>query len=304
MLGIAAIRLGHEAFVLANRAAANAGNGLATPEWISRLPFVGSYIADWWAANLAQPGAARDILHHLNDGFVLVWARALGTELLHRLLLFFFTLLTLFFLYRDGAALARQIAALADRLFGDRGRLLGLHLISALRATVNGLVLVGLGEGVAWGIACAVAGLPRPTMIGAVSGLLAIIPFGLPISIFVCAAVVMAEGHLISAAALVAYGFAVGLRRRSRHPSGPHQRRRAAALPLGSPRPPGRARDLRADRPFPWARRAGRADDPLARMGGALVAGGALEPDPSRAGTARDGHQAPGPAPGRNHGAA
>ena len=80
--------------MLANRAAANAANGLATPEWIGRLPFVGSYIADWWAANLAQPGAARDFLHHLNDGFVLVWARALGTELLHRLLLFFFTLLT------------------------------------------------------------------------------------------------------------------------------------------------------------------------------------------------------------------
>ena len=208
-LSIAAIRLGHEAFVLANRAAANAANGLATPEWIGRLPFVGSYVADWWAANLAQPGAARDFLHHLNDGFVLVWARALGTELLHRLLLFFFTLLTLFFLFRDGATFARQIAALADRLFGDRGRLLGNHLIAAVRATVNGLVLVGLGEGVAWGVACAIAGLPRPTLIGAVSGLLAIIPFGLPISIFVCAAVVMAEGHLISAAALVAYGMLV-----------------------------------------------------------------------------------------------
>jgi predicted PurR-regulated permease PerM len=208
-LGIAAIRLGHEAFVLANRAAANAANGLTAPEWIARLPFVGSYIADWWAANLAQPGAARDFLHHLNDGFILVWARALGTELLHRLLLFFFTLLTLFFLFRDGAALARQLSALADRLFGDRGRLLGNHLIAAVRATVNGLVLVGLGEGVAWGIACAVAGLPRPTLIGAVSGLLAIIPFGLPISIFVCAAVVLAEGHMISAAALVAYGMLV-----------------------------------------------------------------------------------------------
>ena len=36
-LSIAAIRLGHEAFVLANRAAANAANGLATPEWIGRI---------------------------------------------------------------------------------------------------------------------------------------------------------------------------------------------------------------------------------------------------------------------------
>ena len=208
-LGIAAIRLGHEAFVLVHRAAASAANGVAPPAWVTGLPLVGSYLADWWTANLAQPGAVRDILSHVNDGFVLVWARALGTELLHRLLLFFFTLLTLFFLYRDGAAFARQIAALADRVFGDRGRVLGNHLVAAVRATVNGLVLVGLGEGVAWGIACAVAGLPRPTLIGAISGLLAIIPFGLPIAIFACAAVVMAEEHLITAAALIAYGFAV-----------------------------------------------------------------------------------------------
>ena len=63
-----------------------------------------------------------------------------------RLLLF--TLLTLFFLFRDGDRLAEQLRRLSDQLIGVRGERIAGHMIAAVHGTVNGLVLVGLAEGV------------------------------------------------------------------------------------------------------------------------------------------------------------
>ncbi len=48
--------------------------------------------------------------------------RLYGGEVVHRLALFGFTLLTLFFLFRDGNALIDQVRRISDRLIGLRGR--------------------------------------------------------------------------------------------------------------------------------------------------------------------------------------
>jgi predicted PurR-regulated permease PerM len=208
-LGLGAVEVGHETFGLLHRATAAAATGLPPPHWLAELPLVGNRFADWWNANLAKPGQAAELWRHINDNIVLVWARSLGEAIVHRIILFFFTLLALFFLFRDGAVLGAEITDQAERLLGARGRRLGGQLIAAVRATVNGLVLVGLGEGLAWGIGCLVAGVPHPLMVGALSGLLAIIPFGLPIAIFTVAGVMLAESQLAWAIALAVYGLTV-----------------------------------------------------------------------------------------------
>jgi predicted PurR-regulated permease PerM len=208
-LGVGAVEVGRETFQLVHRAAEAAATGLPAPEWLTRLPLIGDRLGEWWAANLAAPGKARDVLHNFNDSLVLMWARSLGAAVVHRIILFFFTLLTLFFLFRDGEKLGLEIGGLAERLLGERGRRLGAQLIVAVRATVNGLVLVGLGEGLAWGIACEIAGVPHAAMVGALSGLLAIIPFGMPIAIFAVAGVMLAQGQIAWAIALTVYGLLV-----------------------------------------------------------------------------------------------
>src|SRR5215472_549571 len=208
-LGVGAVEVGRETFQLVHRAAEATAMGLPAPEWLTRLPLIGDRLGEWWSANLATPGKARDILHNFNDNLVLMWARSLGAAVVHRIILFLFTLLTLFFLFRDGEKLGGEIAGLAERLLGERGRRLGAQVIVAVRATVNGLVLVGLGEGLAWGLACLFAGVPHPAMVGALSGLLAIIPFGMPLAVFVVAGVMIGQGHLTLAIVLTVYGLLV-----------------------------------------------------------------------------------------------
>jgi predicted PurR-regulated permease PerM len=208
-LGFGAFELGNESFQLLHRAAQTAATGLPAPGWLDRVPVVGERLGEWWTANLAEPGKARDFLRHLNDSLLLNWARDVGAAVVHRVILFLFTLLALFFLFRDGEKLGAEIAGLAEHLLGERGRRLGAQLIVAVRATVNGLVLVGLGEGLAWGLACLFAGVPHPAMVGALSGLLAIIPFGMPIAIFAVAGVMLSEGQLTLAIVLTVYGLLV-----------------------------------------------------------------------------------------------
>jgi predicted PurR-regulated permease PerM len=207
--GIGALELGQQAVHLAHRAAEIAATGLPAQDWLDRLPLVGESATQWWKANLAAPGQAREFWRHINDNIVLMLAGNLGAAVLHRVVLFLFTLLTLFFLFDDGERLGEEIGGVAERLLGERGRRLGAQLIVAVRATVNGLVLVGLGEGLAWGVACFIAGVPHPALVGALTGLLAIIPFGMPVAVFAVSAVLLAQGQLAWAIGLLVYGLLV-----------------------------------------------------------------------------------------------
>ena len=71
-------------------------------------------------------------------------------------------------------------------MLGPSGERVARHMIAAVHGTVTGLVLVGLAEGVLIGFAYALAGLPHAVPIAALTGVVAVIPFGAPVAF--CAA--------------------------------------------------------------------------------------------------------------------
>jgi len=184
-------------------------NGLGTPDWLTHLPFVGDSVANWWRQNLADPGAARTLLGRTETAGLIAFTRTLGIQVASRLTILVFTLLTLFFLYRDGPRLVAEAHRISDRLFGPPGGHLGRNAVAAVRGTVNGLVLVGLGEGVLLGIAYVATGLPHPVLLGLVTGVLATVPFGAPLVFVVCALVLLVQSHTSAAIALLVFGSVV-----------------------------------------------------------------------------------------------
>ena len=181
-------------------------HGLGTPGWLSHFPYIGGSAAAWWQQNLAEPGAARALLGRAEAGGVASLTRTLGIELAHRLALLIFTVLTLFFLYRDGPSVTDEAQRIAERLFGPPGSHLGKNAVAAVRGTVNGLVLVGLGEGVLLGIGYAVAGLSHAVLLGLVTAVLAMVPFGAPIVYVACALYLLASSQTAAAIALLVFG--------------------------------------------------------------------------------------------------
>jgi len=184
-------------------------HGVAAPDWLSHLPYIGSSVAAWWQDNLAQPGAARALIGRAETSGLVGFTRTLGLELANRLTVLVFTVLTLFFLYRDGPTVADAGETVAERLFGPPGRHLGKDAVAAIRGTVNGLVLVGLGEGVLLCIGYAVAGLSHAVLLGLITAVLAMIPFGAPIVYIAAALYLLAASQATAAIALFVFGSVV-----------------------------------------------------------------------------------------------
>jgi predicted PurR-regulated permease PerM len=192
-------------------ATANA-QGVAPPEWLGRVPGISEQLLQFWNDTLAEPGWVNRLLE--SDWLGRVGpaggvVRVLGAAVIHRVVVLGFALLALFFFYRDGRTLAEHLNRLGDRLLGDRWELHASRIPGAIRATVNGIVLVGLAEGVLLGAAYFFAGAPSPVLLGAVTGVLAMIPFGAPIGFGAVAVYLMTLGSVGAAVAVLIVGAVV-----------------------------------------------------------------------------------------------
>ncbi|HEX3862695.1 MAG TPA: AI-2E family transporter [Stellaceae bacterium] len=206
LLGIALARESHVVveFIIKAR-----HTGIPVPGIVAQLPFIGPSIAGWWQANLSDPAMAEELIGRVDLRTLTQSVREYGGEVVHRLALFVFTLLTLFFLFRDGDALAEQMRDISDRLIGRRGERIGRQMIAAVHGTVNGLVLVGLAEGVLLGGAYAAVGMAYPVSTGALTGVAAVIPFAAPVVYILASAYLFAIGNTVGAIIVFVFGSVV-----------------------------------------------------------------------------------------------
>jgi predicted PurR-regulated permease PerM len=79
----------------------------------------------------------------------------------------------------------------------------------AVRAAVNGLVLVGLGEGALLAVAYALAGVPHPVLLGALTAILSMLPLGAPLVFGLGAVFLFAQSQAVTAVSLLVFGFLV-----------------------------------------------------------------------------------------------
>ncbi|MBP6404278.1 MAG: AI-2E family transporter [Ramlibacter sp.] len=139
-------------------------------------------------------------------------AFSIGQNTLEFVVSFFIMLYLLFFLLRDGPALAAQVGAAVPLNPVHRRRLFG-KFVTVVRATVKGNILVAMIQGALGGIAFAVLGIPGALLWGTVMAFLSLLPavgaalvWG-PVAIYF-----LATGAWAQAAGLIAWGvLAIGL---------------------------------------------------------------------------------------------
>ena len=183
-------------------------NGLPPPPFLQNLP-ESQKLTDMWRSRIGEPGAISDLTTHAMQGGLLQFGRHFGAEALHRVVLLGFMLLALFFLLRDADGVVDQLRVASRRTFGPAGEDVARQMILSIHGTVNGLVLVGLGEGVIIGIAYMIAGVPHATLFALFTALLAMIPFGAGIAIAVAAVALLAVNKVIAAIVVVVFGLMV-----------------------------------------------------------------------------------------------
>jgi predicted PurR-regulated permease PerM len=131
---------------------------------------------------------------------------AAGDGLFHLVLTLLFMLIALFFVYRDGASFARQLDLLGERILPNRWERISRVVPATISSTVTGMTLIAIGEGIVLGIAYWLAGVPSPVTLGVITGVMALIPGGAPLSFTLVSIYLAASGSVIQGAALLVWG--------------------------------------------------------------------------------------------------
>jgi predicted PurR-regulated permease PerM len=208
-VGLIAFEVAREINQLVDYGRQFAQSGVPAPDFLSRLPFGAPTAIDWWNVHLAHQGWVRQIIQQANTASNRELGRSVGMSVAHRAILFAISLLALFFLFRDGDAAAREFLIASHKLFGMRGERVARQMTASVHGTVNGLVLVGLGEGLLLGVVYLLTKLPHPALFAALTAVAAMIPFAAYVAIALAALVLLVNGGAAPAVIVAVAGLVV-----------------------------------------------------------------------------------------------
>ncbi|WP_313292629.1 AI-2E family transporter [Rhizobium rhizoryzae] len=183
--------------------------GSAPPQWIVELPVAGEWLSTQWERHIGEPGAIGQLVQLVsgaNIGNIYRAVIAAGDGAFHLLLTLLFMLIALFFVYRDGAAFARQMDLLGERILPSRWERISRVVPATISSTVTGMTLIAIGEGIILGIAYWIAGVPSHVTLGVLTGIMALIPGGAPLSFTLVSIYLVASGSLFAGVALFVWG--------------------------------------------------------------------------------------------------
>ncbi len=183
--------------------------GIAAPVWLPDIPLFGARMAASWQQHVGSPQAANALLGTFSAASLLGWSRSIGSEVARESAIFLVTLLALVTLLVRGDHIADQARTIARRTFGAFGSAFVHRMTDAVRATVNGTVLVSAGEGAIIGVGYAVAGVPQPLLFATFTIMLALVPFGAWLAFGLASAILLTSGQLLAGGLLFVFGATV-----------------------------------------------------------------------------------------------
>jgi predicted PurR-regulated permease PerM len=150
------------------------------PAVLSEIPYLGPWADGHWQRWTHDPNTIKEELHVLlkeSSGEITGILGGAGRNAIK----FAVALVTVFFFYRDGERIFSQLKRVLQRFMGPG---VDNYLAAAggtTKAVVYGLVATALAQGFLAGLGYWGAGLPTPALLGAVTALIALIPFGTPL---------------------------------------------------------------------------------------------------------------------------
>ena len=183
--------------------------GAPPPAWIIGLPWAGDWLGLQWTKHVGSPGAIGELVQIVsgaNIGNIYRAVIAAGDGVFHLVLTMLFMMIALFFVYRDGASFSRQIDLVGERILPSRWERISRVVPATISSTVTGMTLIAIGEGIVLGVAYWIAGVPSPVTLGVITGVMALIPGGAPLSFTLVSAYLVANGSFVAGIGLFTWG--------------------------------------------------------------------------------------------------
>lgn len=204
------VSLSHEVDTLTVRLKEGAGSEPPVlPEAISALPYIGPIITDRFTLLWSSRGELVDTVGEYQEPLVKI-ATGVARGVFSSLFTLFMCLIVAFFLYENGPTLARQVRMSGEQIGGERFE----RLLDATRETISGAVygvlLTAFAQGILAGIGYIAAGAPTPILLGFITMVMSLIPFGTPLVYIPVAIITVANGApWIYGVLLIAWGVGV-----------------------------------------------------------------------------------------------
>jgi predicted PurR-regulated permease PerM len=150
------------------------------PEALRELPMIGPWLQEALLEASENPDALRKQVMTQMEQSSIEATRVIGSVGRNAAKLFF-AMLSMFFLLRDGPRVLRETRAVLEGVFGPRVHDYLEAVGATTQAVVYALILGAIAQGAVAGLGYWIFGVKAPVLLGAVTALIALIPFGAPV---------------------------------------------------------------------------------------------------------------------------
>ena len=179
--------------------------GKPVPPVLEKLPFGGDYLTQQWEKYLSQPKRLSAILEAQLD-LIRTAAQSVLLDLTSRVATLLFALWVLYFFYQDGRAISAWVNQIGYKWLEYRWPSYVFQLPDAMRAAVNGIVIVGFGEALLLALLLWICDVPSAVSLGVITAVIAFIPMAAPLLLAVIGFVLFASGAPAAGIAVFALG--------------------------------------------------------------------------------------------------
>jgi predicted PurR-regulated permease PerM len=177
----------------------------ALPPALRELPWIGVWADDLLQQLVADPKAiSQQFVIAMEQSSVEV-SRLIG-GVGRNVAKLFFAVLSMFFLLRDGPRLMREARAILEGILGPRVHDYLDAVGATTQAVVYALILGAIAQGVVAGIGYWIFGVEAPALAGALTVLIALIPFGAPVVWGSLSIWMLVTGNIWSGVGLLLWG--------------------------------------------------------------------------------------------------
>lgn len=155
---------------------------IPVPAFVQQLPF-SSQLSEFWTTKISHSSGLLDTLNLLSDDRLTGWLSNAAMRVSSALVSALCMLVSFYFMLKHGAYIKAHYQDALEHWFSDKSVAVANKGISALRGTINGVILIGLLEGVLLAVPLMLAGVKSGLLLGLVAGLLGVIPLVMPVLI-------------------------------------------------------------------------------------------------------------------------
>ena len=180
-------------------------DGSLVPRVVAGIPWIGPRLVTWFEGLSADPVAFAEWLSQSADQWIGIGRDVVGA-IGRNLFKLAIAIVALFFFLRDGEIIVSQARHVLERFLGPVYEAYWHAVETTTRGVVYGLVLTALAQGLLAGLGYWAAGTPVPILIGGLTALLALIPFGAPLVWGTAGIALLLTGDYIAGFGLLLWG--------------------------------------------------------------------------------------------------